>query len=216
MVYRTRRQRRDVLRRAGSSIGTPEAATGKPHCAHAQKSYANHMRIFPRLVLAALFLGALLPTRAADPVRISEPGVFSYQLPPGWISIVVPGSYPMAVEKSGAGKTEQAKAVISVTTAAADGDLVNWCAQAMQQNKAQFAALGAQVGQLEPFLTGTHAIGYRAPIDLTVHGRALHYVMYFFAGGGSSKITVTCACPAAEVARYAPIFETTMKTFLPK
>jgi hypothetical protein len=174
------------------------------------------MRIFSRLGLAALLLAALLPVRAADPVRISEPGVFSYQLPPRWISIVVPGSYPMAVEKLGAVKTEKAKAVISVTKADAGGDLVNWCAQEMQKNKAQFAALGAQVGQLEPFLTSTHAIGYRAPIDLTVRGRALHYVMYFFDGGGSSKITVTCACPAAEVAHYAPIFEATMKTFLPK
>jgi hypothetical protein len=174
------------------------------------------MRIFPRLGLIALFLAILIPARAADPVRISEPGVFSYQLPHGWISIVVPGSYPMAVEKSGAVKTEQAKAVISVTKAAAGGDLVTWCAQEMQKNKAQFTALGAQVGQLEPFLTSTHAIGYCAPIDLTARGRALHYVMYFFDGGGSSKITVTCACPAAEVAHYTPLFEAAMKTFLPK
>jgi len=174
------------------------------------------MRIFPRLVLAALFLAALLPVHAADPVRISEPGVFSYQLPAGWISIVMPRTYPMAVEKSSAGKTEQAKAVISVTTAAAGGDLVNWCAQAMQQNKAEFAALGAQVGQLEPFIPATGAIGYRAPIDLSVHGKALHYIMYFFDGGDGRKITVTCVCPAADIAHYAPLFESTMKTFLPQ
>ena len=86
----------------------------------------------------------------------------------------------------------------------------------MQKNKAQFAALGAQVGQLEPFIPTTGAVGYRAPIDLAVRGKALHYVMYFFDGGGNTKITVTCACPADEVAHYAPIFETTMKTFLPK
>jgi len=174
------------------------------------------MRIFPRLGLAVLFLAAFLPARAGEPMRISEPGLFSYQLPRGWISIVVPGSYPMAVEKSGAVKTEQARAVISITKATADGALVNWCAQAMQQNKAQFAELGAQVGQLEPFLPATGAIGYRAPIDLSVRGRALHYVMYFFDGGDGTKITVTCVCPAAELAHYAPIFESTMKTFLPR
>jgi len=174
------------------------------------------MRIFLRLVLAAVFLGALLPARAADAVRIGEPGLFSYQLPRGWISVTLPRSYPMAVDKSGAAKTEQAKAMISVTASAAGGDLVNWCAQEMQQNKAQFAALGAQAGQLEPFVPTSGPVGYRAPIDLNARGKALHYVMYFFDGGNGRKITVTCACPAADVAHYARLFEAAMKSFLPK
>ncbi|HEX4140340.1 MAG TPA: hypothetical protein VHY09_08330 [Candidatus Methylacidiphilales bacterium] len=176
------------------------------------------MRIFLRLALAALLLAMLFPVRADTPAptRISEPGVFSYLLPTGWVSMEVPHMYPIAVEKSGAAQKERAKAMISVTTKMAGGDLVNWCAQSMEQNKAQFAALGAQVGQLEPFLTASGAIGYRAPIDVTVRGRALHYVMYFFDGGDGTKITVTCACPAADIAHYAPLFESAMKTFAPK
>ena len=174
------------------------------------------MRILPRLAFLALFLATLGQTHAATPASISEPGVFSYQLPPGWISVEVPHMYPLAVEKSGAAKKEQAKAMISVTTKMADGNLVDWCAQSMQQNRAQFATLGAQVGQLEPFLPATGAIGYRAPIDLAVRGHALHYVMYFFDGGDGTKITVTCACPAADAPHYTPLFEAAMKTFVPR
>lgn len=174
------------------------------------------MRILPRLVSLALFLSTLLPTHAAAPAQISEPGVFTYQLPPGWISVEVPHMYPLAVEKTGAAKKEQAKAIISVTTKMAGGNLIDWCAQAMQQNKAQLAAIGAQVGQLEPFLPASGPIGYRAPIAVTVRGTALHYVMYFFDGGDGTKITVTCACPSADVAHYAPLFEAAMKTFAPR
>jgi hypothetical protein len=174
------------------------------------------MRPLPRRLIAALLLSALLPARAAAPARISEPDVFSYQLPPGWISIEVPHMYPIAAEKTGPAKKEQAKAMISVTTKLAPGNLVDWCAQSMQENKDQFAALGAQVGPLEPFLTTGAGVAYRAPIDVTVRGKALHYILYFFDGGDGTKITVTCACPAGDTAHYAPFFEAAMKTFLPK
>ena len=189
------------------------------------------MRTLARYVLPALFLCTLAraddPTPAppptpvpaaapAPPARIGEPTVFSYQLPPGWVSFTVPHMYPIAVEKSGTAKAAQAKAMISVTAKSANGDLINWCAQAMQQNKAQFAALGAQVGQLEPFLTATNAVGYRAPITLVSHGRALYYIMYFFDGGDGTKLTVTCACPAHDAARYIPLFESAMKSFQPR
>ena len=179
------------------------------------------MRNLARYYMAALFLATLFLLRADNPAAphapttISEPTVFTYQIPRGWISVEVPHMYPIAVEASGSAKKEQAKAMISVTTRMDNSPLANWCAQSLQQNKAQLATLGAQVGQLEPFFTAASAIGYRAPIDLQVKDRALHYVMYFFDGGDGTKITVTCACPATDTPRYLPVFETAMKSFVP-
>jgi hypothetical protein len=142
------------------------------------------------------------------------PDIFTYTVPLGWAKIDLPGSsYPTAIEATG---PNQGKAMITVNAELAKGDLGNWCVQAMTRNQAAFTQLGAKVGALEPFATATNAAGYRAPVDLTARGRALHYEMYFFDGGSGTKLTFTCACPAADATHYAPLFAAAMKSLVPK
>jgi len=174
------------------------------------------MRISFRRRIAALALSVLLLARldAAAQAMVHVPDIFTYQAPVGWAMVDLPGSsYPTAIETA---SPSQAKAMITVNADLAPGDLGNWCVQAMARNKAAFATLGAQVGAVEPFTTEVGATGYRAPVSLTARGRALYYVLYFFDGGSGTKITLTCACPAADSAHYGPLFEAAMKTFLPR
>jgi hypothetical protein len=176
------------------------------------------MRLFSRSWLPVLALVALAvsfaPARAQ--ATVSVPDVFSYDIPAGWAREDIPNMYPAAVDLSGAASAAQAKAMISATSKASNAKLADWCKTEMARNQKQFATLGAQVGALEPFATTTGVNGFRASIDLTARGRALHYVLYFFDGGSGAKVTFTCACPAADVLRYAPIFEAAMKTFAAK
>jgi len=168
--------------------------------------------------LVALTFAALLgPHAARGQEKIVVPDVFSYHMPAGFAKVELPGSsYPTAVETTGQGSKVQAQAMITVNADPARGDLGNWCAQSLARNKAQLATLGAQMGELEPFATAAGVNGYRATVDLTARGRAIHYVMYFFDGGSGTKIAVTCACPAPDAPHYAPLFEAAMKTFSPK
>jgi hypothetical protein len=176
------------------------------------------MSPLPRHILPVIALALLIlaPGHARAQAKISVPDVFSYDIPPGWSREDIPNMYPAAVELTGPGDAAQAKAMISVTSKTSNAKLSNWCADAMARNQKQFASLGAQVGPLQPFTTTAGIAGYRATIDLAARGRQLHYVMYFFDGGSGAKITITCACPAADIAHYAPLFEAAMKTYAPK
>ncbi len=176
------------------------------------------MRILPRrtlpaMLLALLFL-SLIHARAQD--RISVPDVFSYQIPPGWAREDIPNMYPAAVELIGPASAGQAKAMITATSKISSEKLGEWCAEAMARNQKQFASLGARVGPLEPYGTAAGIRGFRANIDLIARGRPLHYALYFFDGGSGTKITVTCACPAPDAARYTLLFDAAMKTYAPR
>jgi hypothetical protein len=183
------------------------------------------MRVFTRQLLPLLFLASVVFAHGQDapapppPPKITVPNVFSYQPPAGWSTVqLVNVPYPTALEGAQAGKPDHLKAMISVNTDTSRYNLTQWCSQSLEKNKAQFAALNARVGELELFHTDNPVItGFRAPVDLaaSAHGRSIHYVMYFFAGAGDTKIAVTCACAAADAARYDPIFEAAMKTFVP-
>jgi hypothetical protein len=107
------------------------------------------------------------------------------------------------------------KAMVTVNTDAAPQNLTEWCSKSLDRNKAQFAALHAQVGELQHFATAANVPGFRATVDLTARGRPIHYVMYFFAGSGDTKIAITCACAASDADHYAPLFEAAMETFVP-
>jgi len=137
-------------------------------------------------------------------------------MPAGWTVLNLPGAvYPAAVEGPDTAGPGHLKAMITVNTDTAPLPLPEWCSQSVARNKVQFAALHAQVGELERFATAANVPGFRANVDLTAHGRPIHYVMYFFAGSGDSKIAVTCACAASDADHYAPLFEAAMETFVP-
>jgi hypothetical protein len=176
------------------------------------------MRISVLGLTALVLIAPLTFALADDGPMIVAPNVFSYQAPPAWAKINLPGTgttYPAAVEVSNAGGAGQARAMITVNTDSAPVPLTKWCSDSLNRNKIQFAQFGAQIGELESFQTTAGAVGLRAPVDLTAHGRAIHYVMYFFAGRGDTKIAVTCACAATDAAHFAPLFEAAMKTFKP-
>jgi hypothetical protein len=180
------------------------------------------MRVFCRCLVALLFLTTVAGTHGQDvpapSPKIAVPSVFSYQPPTGWVVTRISGMpYPVAMEKKGAdpglGFTP---AMITVNSDTAPLPLIDWCSKSLAKNKAQLAAMNAQIGDLQPFFTAVPAVaGYRAPVDLTVKDKKLHYVMYFFNGGGDTKLAVTCICSAADADRYAPVFEAAMKTFYP-
>jgi hypothetical protein len=177
------------------------------------------MRILPRGLRPLLFLTALLPVHAADtaPPKITVPNVFSYQMPLGWVAIDPQGgsAYPTAVEGPDTAGPGHLKALISVNTDSAPMNLTEWCTKALAHRQADFAELHARLGELQPFKTAASVPGYTATVDLTARGRPIHYVMYFFAGAGNTKITVTCACAATDVDHYGPLFEAAMETFVP-
>jgi hypothetical protein len=174
------------------------------------------MRFSPRGLLPLFFVALISCARAADPGKIAVPNVFSYQMPVTWAAIKLPGAtYPTAVEGPGTAGPGHLKAMITVNTDVAPDNLTEWCTQSLARNKTQFDALHAQVGELQPFRTAANIPGYRAEVDLTARGRPIHYVMYFFAGAGNTKITVTCACAATDSDHYAPLFEAAMETFVP-
>jgi hypothetical protein len=177
------------------------------------------MRIPSRQLLPALALAAFLflPAAAHAQDKVAVPDVFSYQLPAGWAKVDLPGSsYPTAIEAAAQNGQAKAQAMITANADTTVGDLGSWCIQALARNKAQLASLSARVGVLEPFVATGGFNGYRATIDLTARGRPIHYVMYFFEGGNSTKITFTCACSAPDAAHYAPLFEAAMKSFSPQ
>jgi hypothetical protein len=181
------------------------------------------MRVSCRCLIALLVFaaadtrGQTVPAAAASP-KIAVPNVFSYQPPNGWVVLRVSGMpYPLAMEKkgedAGLGFTP---AMITVNSDVAPLPLVDWCSKSLAKNKAQLAAMNAQIGDLQPFPTDVlTVIGYRAPVDLTAKDKKLHYVMYFFNGSGNTKLAVTCICSAADADRYAPVFEAAMRTFYP-
>jgi hypothetical protein len=169
--------------------------------------------LFFLLLLAGFMVGARADQPA--PTVVSVPGVFSYVAPPGWVTINLPNSaYPTAVENPNAADPKHVKAFITITNDTSSSGLTAWCTQTMARNKAQFALLNATVGELEPFTTTAGANAYRAPVDLTARGKAVHYFLYFFAGSNDAKITVTCACATSDVVHYAPLFEAAMKSFI--
>jgi hypothetical protein len=169
--------------------------------------------LFFLLLLSVLAVGARAQQPA--PTVVSAPSVFSYVAPSGWVTISLPNSvYPTAVENPNAADPKHVKAFITITNDTSSNGLTAWCTQTMAKNKAQFALLNATVGPLEPFTTTAGANAYRATVDLTARGKAVHYFLYFFAGSNDAKITVTCACASSDVAHYAPLFETAMKTFI--
>jgi hypothetical protein len=142
--------------------------------------------------------------------------MFSYQMPAGWAALNLPGAtYPSAVEGPATAGPGHLKAMITVNIDAASLPLPEWCSKSLARNQAQFAALHARVGELERFATAANVPGFRANIDLNARGRPIHYVMYFFAGGGDTKLAVTCACAASDADHYAPLFEAAMETFVP-
>jgi hypothetical protein len=182
------------------------------------------MRLLARGVLPLLVFAAIVFAHADDPAppKLAVPNVFSYQLPPGWTRVDLPGTtYPSAVEGPASPSVQPntpspIKAMISINTDIAQMPLTEWCSKSLDKNRAQFAELKAQVGELELFHTNNPVTtGFRATVDLAARGRQIHYVMYFFAGGGDTKIAVTCACPASDADHYAPLFEGAMKTFVP-
>jgi hypothetical protein len=186
------------------------------------------MRLFRRSLFPFLLLAGFAILRAQDaappilpPVKITVPNVFSYQPPPGWGALRPIGfPYPVAMEKKGDAGAGAGlgftPAMITVNTDTASLPLPEWCSKSLAKNKAQFAKMNAQIGELERFPTASPTIiGFRAPIDVTVKDRKLHYVMYFFNGNGDTKLAVTCICAQQDAARYAPIFDAAMRTFYP-
>jgi hypothetical protein len=96
------------------------------------------------------------------------------------------------------------------------GPLDEWVKNSRAKNKEQFSGYNFQSEGEEPFETTSGIKGIRAAFTLTASGNNIQFIDYFFQGGSDAKIVVTCSCSQPDGKRYTSIFDTILKTFVPK
>jgi hypothetical protein len=163
------------------------------------------------LVFAALFLPPASGSSPDAGPTLTGPSVFRYVAPPGWTSQVGPssmGGFPQAIGPASHNFTPD-------ITFKTDG--YEPVAQFVQAYQPTLIDVVAQVFPLklvdqEPFVTAAGVQGVRLhSIDPSSPPTAEQF-SYIFSDRNGLIYEFACACAPADSARYAPIFDASMKT----
>ena len=144
---------------------------------------------------------------------VSQAGIFSYQAPKGWSVKSTPLSkYDVAVDAP----RNNFVANINVVVESFPDSLAKY----VSLNKQYVAASGVytifQVTDERPFETSAGAKGVRLVAKDQLNKRDMQQIFYFFEGSSNNKFVVTASCLAGDGDQYAPVFDASVKTFLPQ
>ena len=166
------------------------------------------------LWMVALWAGSILEGAAQEMgPTVSQPGLFSYQAPKGWMTKDTPVSkYPVAFDMP----VNDFAANINVVVESTSKSLAEYIAanEAFLKSSPMFVNL--QVVDKKPFVTTSGAKGTRILVNDTLGKMNLAQTFYFFEGSANNKFVVTATCKVGDGEHYAPFFDQSMKTFSPQ
>jgi len=163
------------------------------------------------LVFGLLLAATVLPLYADQGATISEPGVFTYQAPPDW---EVKES-PMSKYKVAMGPAKNGFAPnINVVTESYDGTLEHY----VEANKTAIkdSPMFSNVTFVsQAAFEGANGVqGIRLVTTDTLGKMNLQQIFYFFSGT-KGKVVVTASSSIETGDQYTPIFDASLKTFMP-
>jgi hypothetical protein len=161
-------------------------------------------------LLFALAMGAVCHGDDSGKTVLAR-GLFSYQAPPGWqVQDMPQSSFPLATEIPAGPDVGSISGAIETFS----GDMPTYITEKLGAIRRTPGHETMQVMEKKSFLTTAGLGGTRVVTAETVEGRPpTERILYFFDGGLGEKILITASCPTAYVARYAPLFDASMKSF---
>jgi len=163
--------------------------------------------------LIALMIAA--PLGFAADLTVSQPGLFSYQVPGEWTIKSSPtvSKYPVAMAPA----HDNFACNINVQTENTSVDLASYV-EAGEKSLANIPQIKKfQILDKRPFQTTGGLGGVRVVLTCTVESGGdlikVWQIQYIFAGHSDTKITVTATAQPSDSDQMAPIFDAALRTF---
>jgi hypothetical protein len=160
------------------------------------------------LLLSASAL-AFLPARADGGPTVVQPGLFSYQAPPGWTVQESPVSkYKISL----AAPVNGFAANINVVIENAPVSMNDYVTASLNGLKSATALQDVKILSQEPFTTAAGLAGQKIVVTDTMNKIGVRQTFYFFDGGSDNKLVITASCAQPDGAADAVLFDAAMKT----
>lgn len=157
------------------------------------------------LFILALLIALPLACSAEKPSKAVSTDAYSYSVPETWEVMDMPGT---GIKVS---KTKTGEANINVVSQPFQGSLADY----VKANVEQMEMIKVKKLSEGSFKTDAGLEGTKVVAENTMTGQTMRQTFYFFKGKGDVMYVVTCTA-AKDVDNYASVFDSAVKTFVPK